>query len=891
MSQTVSGLSGPVSPASNTSNTSDTADTSNTTTDTTTSADDALLDEGRFLRTIADYLRPDDVHNIEVTLAYVRELEDDALSQPAAQSSSLATHVAAPRALRYVLSVAQTLAEGLHIDAVTLAAVLLAPAVERGASAMDAMEQRLGAVFGEQVAQTIRSIEQFDVLQRPGARLRRNALVADTESDTQLDRERRRSRERRRQQDADTLRKMFLTMAENPRVVVIKIADQLRLMRGVREAADSWRLRAQQNHTPEAWDTTTDTAQDAAPLWTLEECRLLAEETRTLYAPLAGRLGMGKVEGELEDLAFAILQPDEYRWLSEAVAVEANERRAYVERVCALLREEMRTIGIQAEVSGRVKHLYSIYRKVMRSGSRDLAQLYDILAFRILVGQVEECYQALGHVHELWRPIDGRFKDFIASPKPNGYQSLHTTVFCLDDQLAEIQIRTRAMHQVAEYGVAMHWYYKDVGDSATARAKPLQAWVQQVVEWQQELQETGTGQSGAGHVRDALPTDPLQEQIFVLTPAGDAKELPAGSTPLDFAYRVHTDLGNHVAGVRITSEDSTGRTVRKMAPLDYELKSGDVVELIKRNDAHPTRDWLRVVKTKLARNRILHYLKTHERAIDIQVGRERLDRELRGIGIRRGYDELSDDDLTWLSREMKQSDDQSLLAAIGSDRVRMGTVLAKLRERLQPPAPPAAGDEALVTALASAPSREPQTSVSVEGMAGLLTQIASCCNPLPGDPLRGFITKGRGVVIHRTDCPNLRHLLERHPERGIEVAWPTLDGKQTFRAPVYVEGTDRTGFLRDVTAVISGHKINMLKVDTVTRPRAHQAVVNAILEIHRPEELDAVLAELRSVAGVLSAERKEPTIPPAAGARGARPPTPAKSEKNAKADPKRVRRA
>jgi len=762
--------------------------------------DDAFADEGRFLRTLGAYLRPSDVCNIEATLAFARELED-AADRPAPRAltadvppsgmrrglqapnfaptdaPTAVTRTVAPAGLRYVLSVAQTLAEGLHIDAVTLAAVLLAPAVERGAVSLDTVEQRLGAAFGEQVAQTIRSIEQFDMLQRPGARLRRNALVGAESGDATPDRERRRGRERRRQLDADTLRKMFLTMADDPRVIVIKLADQLRLLRSAREAADAWRVR-EAGATP-ATPATQATQREAQPEqsgWTLEECRLLAEETRTLYAPLAARLGMSRVEGELEDLAFAILQPEEYRWLSAAVAVETGERRAYVERVCALLREEMRAIGIQAEVSGRVKHLYSIYRKVMRSGSRDLSQLYDILAFRILVTQVEQCYQALGHVHELWRPIDGRFKDFIASPKTNGYQSLHTTVFCLDDQLAEIQIRTFEMHQVAEYGVAMHWYYKDAGDTASARSKPLQAWMQQVREWQQELQDSSTGQDSASAALDTLPGDPLQEQIFVLTPAGDAKELPAGSTPLDFAYRVHTDLGNHVAGVRITQQDGAGRTVKKLVPLDYELKNGDVVELIKRNDAHPTRDWLRVVKTKLARNRILHYLKTHERAIDIQVGRERLDRELRAMGIRRGYDELSDDDLSWLGREMKQSDDQSLLAAIGSDRVRMGTVLAKLRERLQPPAPPATDDEAPVIA---SPTREAQTSVSVEGMAGLLTQIASCCNPLPGDPLRGFITKGRGVVIHRTDCANLRHLLERHPERGIDVAWPSLHGKQT----------------------------------------------------------------------------------------------------------------
>jgi GTP diphosphokinase / guanosine-3',5'-bis(diphosphate) 3'-diphosphatase len=802
----------------------------------------AFVEEGLLLRTLAEYMQPDDVAHVEDAIQYAREVRasiavPDASAQPA---------LALPD-VDYALSVAQTLATSLHIDAITLAAVLLYQLVEGHEITPVDVLRRLGGEFGEQVAQTISNIERFDTLQRPGVQLRRSAQRATGESDD--NRDRRRSRERQQQQDADALRKMFVAMAEDPRVVVIKIADRLRLMRAVARAAESWRrqqeARQEEDRVGEAL---------TPPAWTLEECRILAEETRQIFAPLAGRLGMSRVEGELYDLAFAVLEPEDYQWLRTAVEQEEHERSGYVDRVIRILRDEMHAIGIEAEVSGRLKHLYSIYKKVQSTGSRDLSSLYDILAFRIVVQTVAECYQALGHVHELWKPKDGRIKDFIASPKPNGYQSLHTTVFCLDGKLAEIQIRTREMHQIAEYGVAMHWYYKDVGDSATSTAKPLQSWMQQVSEWQQELQ--GPGTAAAQRAFEAVKDSVLREQIYVFTPAGDAKELPAGSTPLDFAYRVHSDLGNHVSGVRITSDDGSGRLVKKLVPLDYELKNGDVVEVIKGKNVHPTRDWLRIVKTKTARDRIQRYLKDHERDIDMQRGRDRLDRELRNLGVRKGFEELSDDDLEWLAETLGQPDTESLLVAVGSEKLRLAVVLPKLRERLNLNVPPVEAPPAEPQVPASA--RESQVGASVEGMAGMLTRLANCCNPLPGDELRGFVTRGKGVVIHRADCPNLRHLLEGQPERGVAVNWPKLERQDVFRAPIYVEGEDRPGLLRDVTGVISGRKINMLSVAVTTKNRPHRAIIRAVLEIHLPEELTAVLRELRGVQNVLLAERQEP---------------------------------
>lgn len=782
------------------------------------------------------------IRELEQAIAYLRpqdrELARAALNQA---RTALADTMEGADALADAVETATILADSLRIDALTLAAVLLAPAATRGAASAEIIERAAPGEAGARAQRLIASIERFDALQRPRAALRRSARDTLPEAE-QAGRARARGRERTRQQDEDALRRMFLAVADDPRVAVIKIADHLRRMR--RAARDATRRRAGE---------VIAASPGGAAAESLDDILALAAETRALYAPLAARLGMGRVDGELEDLAFEILEPEEYRWLTEAVAEETSERRSYVDRVCEALRKEMAAINIKADVSGRVKHLYSIYRKVVRAGDRDLSRLYDILAFRIITNTEGNCYRALGHVHELWAPVDGRIKDFIANPKANGYKSLHTTVFCLDNRLAEIQIRTPEMHETAEYGVAMHWYYKEAGDTSRADGKSLQAWMQQVMEWRQELKEP------AGERDSDLPAEPpqvLQEQIFVLTPRGDVKEMPPGSTPLDFAYRVHTDLGDHIGGVRITQDNGSGRTVRRMVPLDYELKNGDIVELIKRNDAHPTRDWLRIATTKLARTRIQQYLKAHERDIDTQVGRERLDRELRAAGVRKGWDALTEDDIRWIVEQLKLPDQETMLAQVGSDKLRPNAVVTKARERLKLITP--ADENAPATLQPLAPARDDQANLGFEGLAGVLTQLASCCNPLPGDAVHGYISRGRGVVIHRADCPNLLRLMKQSPERGMDVSWPSLVEKEVFRAPITVEGSDRPGLMRDVTGVINDSKLNMVKVDLTTNQRTRKAIITAVLEIHRPEELQAVLRGIRAVPGVLSAGRRAP---------------------------------
>lgn len=871
-----------------------------------------FVEEGRLQRAIAGYLPPDAGEYLARVLEYAHTLQT-AASTPRERHAAPGEPAPAPRTrwdFAYAISVAQALAESVHVDAESLAAVLLYQAVELGLATPDEIGAALGGTLGEGTARLIQSIERFDALQRPAAARRRAADRAERAGDRDsATRERR--RERLRKEEDEAIRKMFVGMAEDPRVVIFKIADQLITMRAVRETADLLRQRAGTpiSHsalvqdepgaelpvddnagttagdvngalptTPAAPQPPAD-AQAAArpPRWTLDECVQAAQETRTLYAPLAGRLGLGRLESELEDLAFAVLDPNEYRWLSEAVAEEKHQRASYVARVCDILREELTKIGLHADVAGRVKHLYSIYKKVQRTGTRDISQLYDIVAFRIITDSISDCYLVLGHVHQLWRPKDGRIKDFIATPKPNGYRSLHTTVFCLDERLAEIQIRTREQHQVAEYGMAMHWHYKEAGDTASPDAGDLQGWVTQVMEWQQEL----------AHVPDEpadLPPplgglggrDILNEQIYVFTPAGDPKELPAGSTPLDFAYRIHSDIGNHCAGARVTTDE--GRLITRMVPLDHELRNGDTVEIITQKNAHPTRDWLRFARTKAARTHIQRYLKAHERHIDQQIGQERLDRELKTQGVRGGLDDVREDDLLWAARELKQDSVEDLLVALGTEKLRPSAVIAQLRERMPDrlaPAPEARETPAPAAEASRVPEIAPSGGVDVAGVGGLFTRLASCCNPVPGDKVLGFVTRGRGVVVHRADCPNLAALLRREPERAVKVEMSNLDGQQAYRVPIVVQASDRAGLLADVTGVISRLKINMVKVTTVTNPTRRTAMITAVLELTQSNQLETVIAHLMGVKSVINVERKQAKQPgkgAASTTSGKRPP-------------------
>jgi len=733
--------------------------------------------------------------------------------------------------LEHALAIAKILAQ-MHIDAIGVSAGLVFEAVDADLLALERVENELG----QAVARVVDSMLRMNILER-----KKQSMSQGQASQPELERGReakkQRVRESQRRQQAETVRKMFFAMAEDPRVVLLKLAYRLHAMRV------SYQKTYPVDH---------------------QEMQTMARETQEIYAPLAGRLGMSRLESELEDMSFAVLEPEKYTWLQSVIEKERTQWRTYVDTVCTMLRDEMRKLGLKAEVSGRVKHLYSFYQKLKRTAGddgrieslehADFSQIHDLIAFRILVESTSDCYLALGHVHSLWKPKEGRIKDFIANPKPNGYQALHTTVFCLDDQLVEIQIRTYAMHEMAEYGVAMHWHYKDVGDQASASAKELLSWLRQLADWQRELRSsTSSDTEFVKAVRDEF----LEEQIFVFTPKGEVKDLPVGSTPLDFAYRVHTKVGDHCAGARVTTESGSGDSenlVTRMVPLDYELQSGDIVDIITTRTAHPTRDWLNFARTAATKSKIRRYLKIYERDINIQIGRERLDRELKNLEREqktlplRDIEEIGEDAQKTLCEACNRESFEDLLAAIGCDDLRARAVVVKMQDLWGV----ASKEE---TRPIPVVSRSTQAAhLQVAGVSGLLTTLANCCCPLPGDEIVGFISRGKGAVIHRADCKNIGRYRERERERLINVSWTSM-GQQRYLAPVIITARDRSGLIHDIATVVSEAGVNMTSVGSHVGNSREQAVITITLEIEDLDQMQHVLARLGRIKGVTHVER------------------------------------
>lgn len=781
-----------------------------------------LAQENQLLTIVQQYMAPAEVEQVSLAFQLAQETCKDV-------HDSLSPTSIPP--LEHALAVATILAD-MHIDAVGVAAGLLFEAVDAELLALERVESTLGPA----IARVVGSMLRLNILER---KKQAGAILARTvvEGESNREQKKRRNRENLRRLQAETVRKMFFAMAEDPRVVLLKLAYRLHAMRLIQAAS----------YPVDHQDMLT-----------------MAQETREIYAPLAGRLGMARVESELEDLAFAILEPEKCAWIRNQVELESKQWRSYVDRVCTILREEMAKLGLRAEVSGRVKHLYSFYQKLKRTTGvserledlqvADFSQIHDLIAFRILVESTPDCYLALGHVHSLWKPKEGRIKDFIANPKSNGYRALHTTVFCLDDQLVEIQIRTRAMHEMAEYGVAMHWHYKDVGDHASASARELLTWLRQLADWQRDLRSFATSDT---EFIEAVKDDIFQEQIFVFTPKGEVKDLPIGSTPLDFAYRVHSKVGDRCAGARVTTEHGADRLVTRMVPLDYELRSGDIVDIVTNRTAHPTRDWLNFARTTAARSKIRRYLKIHERAINIQIGRERLERELKMMSAR-DDDVLTEENQNWLAGEFRQATFEDLLAAIGSDEIRPHAAAVKLVDRWQHLHEQREGKdekngEALLP-LPVAPKQVPSVRMQVAGVSGLLTLLANCCCPLPGDEIVGFISRGKGAIVHRANCKNIDRYRERERERLINVSWTSM-GQQHYLAPITITARDRSGLIRDIAAVVSEAGVNMATVNSYASAGKEVVLVNATLEIESLDQMQRLFARIEKVKNVLHVER------------------------------------
>jgi GTP pyrophosphokinase len=596
------------------------------------------------------------------------------------------------------------------------------------------------------------------------------------------------------QQQAENIRKMFLAMAEDIRVVLIKLADRLHNMRTL------------------------------APLPADKQQRI-ARQTMEIYAPLAERLGIWQIKWELEDLAFKALEPDRFRELAKLLDTRRKGREGFIDSAIEELRPALAAAGIEAELQGRPKHIYSINKKMQRKGA-GFEEIYDVYAIRCLVEEVKDCYAALGVAHSIWRPIPGQFDDYIAVPKNNLYQSLHTAVIVSEGKPLEIQIRTHAMHQVSEVGIAAHWRYKE-GSRSDREYDAKLAWLRQLMDWQREV-------SDATEFVEGIKLDIFQDQVFVFTPRGDVKDLPAGSTPLDFAYRIHTDVGHRCIGAKVNN---------RLVPLDYRLKNGDIVEIVTTKGEHgPSRDWLNVVRTSHAREKIRAWFKRQERDDNIVHGRESFERELRRLA-RKSIQSVGLDKIAEVAKQYNYENLDDFYAAIGYGAVGAQQVVMRL----------GVVDDAELTLPTTAPPTVPERTggVRVKGVGDLLVRFAKCCHPIPGDPIQGFITRGKGVTVHLRSCPTVMN--EREVSRLIEVEWEAA-ATQTYPIAIRIEAYDRTGLLSDITQVVAEAKVNILAAN-VNVQQDHTAVVIATLQVASVSQLARVMGRIEQLKDVISVQR------------------------------------
>lgn len=604
----------------------------------------------------------------------------------------------------------------------------------------------------------------------------------------------------------DNVRKMLVAMIDDVRVALIKLAERTCAIRAVKNADRRKRY-------------------------------LVAREVFDIYAPLAHRLGIGHIKWELEDLSFRYLKPNDYKHIAELLSEKRLDRQQFIDDVVTLLRAKLIEADIDGDVAGRAKHIYSIWRKMQRKNI-EFSQVYDVRAVRILVPEVRDCYTVLGIVHGLWRNIPNEFDDYVASPKPNGYRSLHTAVFGPESKALEIQIRTYQMHEEAELGVCAHHLYKgtDVASRQDGYEEKI-SWLRQVLEWHDDLGETES-------IGDMLRGDVAQDRVYVFTPDGHVIDLPAGATPVDFAYRVHTEIGHRCRGARIS-----GRIV----PLNRRLQTGDQVEVMTAREERPSRDWLNAnlgfVYTSRARAKIAHWFKTQAREQNADAGKDMILKEFKRLALN-----TSDMDLVDIAKGLKFASEEDMFAAVGAGDLRISQVInaAQVREEK------AERDSQLDLEIPTTRPRKPKSTssgVSILGVGNLMTQFASCCKPVPGDPIAGFITQGRGVSIHRYDCPELERLREREANRILDVDWD--DGAEiAYPVDVVIEAFDRSGLLRDVMVILANEKVNVLGANTHTDRQSNQAHLELTLEIGRLDKLGKVMDKINQIPNVNDVHRK-----------------------------------
>ncbi|MFY0677460.1 MAG: GTP diphosphokinase [Neptuniibacter sp.] len=679
------------------------------------------------------------------------------------------------------LEMAQILAE-LHQDRDTIIAAILYRAVRERKLPIDRVKKQ----FGKPISKLIKGVLQMAAIgSRKNPRFDDNVLGSET---TQM----------------DNVRKMLVAMIDDVRVALIKIAERTCAIRGVKDGTRRKRY-------------------------------LVAREVFDIYAPLAHRLGIGHIKWELEDLSFRYLKPNDYKHIAKLLDGKRLDRQDYIDNVVDKLEYEVDRMGIEAEVNGRAKHIYSIWRKMQRKNI-DFSQVYDVRAVRILVPQSRDCYAVLGIVHGLWRNIPHEFDDYIASPKPNGYRSLHTAVFGPDGKVLEIQIRTFEMHEEAELGVCAHHLYKGTDTKPNSDAyEDKIAWLRQVLEWHDDL-----GESEA--FGEMLRGDVAQDRLYIFTPDGHVIDMPHGATPVDFAYRVHTEIGHRCRGAKIN-----GRIV----PLNRRLHTGDQVEIMTSNEERPRRDWLNsnlgFVNTARARAKVAHWFKLQAKEQNADAGRQIVTKEFRRLAL--DQEEL---DLLSISNELNFKTEEDMFAALGAGDIRLSQIINSAQRQML------ADEQEEQLDLELPVSKELEASsegIRIRGVGSLLTTMATCCKPIMGDPISGYITQGRGVSVHREDCVNLIQLQEREPERIIEVDWGE-EGETTYPVDIYIEAFDRSGLLRDVMLVLATESVNIIAANTLSDKHDNMARLTLTVEISSLDLLGKMMDKINQVPNVMEVHRQ-----------------------------------
>ena len=723
---------------------------------------------------------------IEGIIAAVKKYEPKANTRLIRRAYDLAkaahkgqTRVSGEEYIIHPLHVAQILTE-LHIDDVTISAALLHDVVEDTIYT----NEQIADMFGEEVAMIVDGVTKL------------GRIKYKSKEEVQL----------------ENYRKMFLAMAKDIRVIMVKLADRLHNMRTLKFMREDKQKR-------------------------------IAKETIEIYAPLANRLGISNIKWELEDLCLRYLEPETYYDLVENVKQKRRERQAFIDTSIEQIREKLDEANIKADINGRAKHFYSIYKKMKRD-NKSISEIYDLSAIRVLVESVKDCYGVLGVIHAMWKPIPGRFKDYIAMPKSNGYQSLHTTVMTRGYPL-EIQIRTYKMHQVSEYGVAAHWKYKEAGKGATAGNAVDQKmnWLRQMVNLQQEL-------SDPKEYFEALKVDIFSDEVFVFTPKGDVVDLPKGSNPIDFAYRIHTEVGHHCVGAKVNG---------KMVPLEYKLKNGDIVSVVtnKANNG-PSRDWLNIVASSETRSKIRSWFKKERREENIERGMELIKGEAKRLGYA-PKELIKEGRLLEVAKKLNILSEDDLLAALGYGGITVHGIMTKLielhKKELKANTPV---DVSKMLSELKQPQHNGKKSKSshgvlVEGESGLLVRLARCCNPIPGDPITGYVTRGRGVSVHRSDCPNV--LKDTDFSRMIEVGWDIgLD--KVYTVELEIVCNDKSGMLTSVLAVPTEMKINIHSVNASPNRSNKTSTIMLGLEVRNSTQVTQIMTKLRRLKDVFSVTRK-----------------------------------